>query len=43
VLSHVSVFKVDEDGNLALRGVATVNNPATNGVAIVPRQPEIGF
>jgi len=35
-VSHVSVFKVDEDGNLALRGVATVNGTATNGVAIVP-------
>ena len=38
-LSHVSIFKVDDDGNLTLRGVATVNNPATNGVAIVPQRP----
>lgn len=34
-LSHVSVFGVDEDGNLTLRGVATLNSKTTNGVAIV--------
>jgi hypothetical protein len=34
-VSHVSVFKVDKDGSLTLRGVATVNNPATNGVAVI--------
>jgi hypothetical protein len=38
VISHVSVFRVDEDGNLTLRGVATINNPATNGIAIVRQQ-----
>jgi hypothetical protein len=34
-VSHLSVFHVDEDGNLTLSGVATINNVATNGVAIV--------
>ena len=34
-VSHVSVFNVDEDGNFALRGVATLNSRLTNGVAIV--------
>ncbi len=33
--SHLSIFQVDEDGNLNLQGLATINNPATNGVAIV--------
>jgi hypothetical protein len=33
--SRVSVFNVDEDGNFTLRGVATLNSKATNGVAIV--------
>jgi hypothetical protein len=33
--SHVSIFNVDQDGNLALRGVATLNNPKINGIAIV--------
>jgi hypothetical protein len=40
-ISHVSVFKVDEDGNLAITGVATINNAATNGIAIVGQQKEI--
>jgi 6-phosphogluconolactonase (cycloisomerase 2 family) len=34
-VSHVSVFAVDEDGKLTLRGVATLGSKATNGVAIV--------
>jgi hypothetical protein len=34
-ISHVSVFGVDEDGKFTLKGVATVNNPATNGIAII--------
>lgn len=34
-VSHVSVFNVDQDGNLALRGSATLNSAKTNGVAIV--------
>jgi hypothetical protein len=33
--SRVTVFKVDEDGNFALQGAATVTSPSTNGVAIV--------
>ncbi len=33
--SRVSVFKVDQDGNFAPRGVATLNSAATNGLAIV--------
>lgn len=33
--SHVSIFNVDEDGNLALTGKATISGTATNGVAIV--------
>jgi hypothetical protein len=40
-LSHVSVFHVDEDGNFTLKGVATINNAATNGIAIV--QPDEEF
>jgi hypothetical protein len=34
-VSHLSVFDVDGDGNLTLRGVSTINS-AANGVAIVP-------
>jgi hypothetical protein len=34
-VSHVSVFAVDEDGNLALNGSATINNKATNGVQVL--------
>ena len=34
-VSRVSVFKVDEDGNFTLRGVAALPGAATNGVAIV--------
>jgi hypothetical protein len=41
-VSHVSVFRVDEDGNLTLRGVATVGDAATNGVAILPQEPVLG-
>jgi hypothetical protein len=33
-LSHVSIFHLDEDGNLSLAGAATVNAPA-NGVAVL--------
>jgi len=35
-VSHVSIFSVDEDGNLTPTGVATVNAPA-NGIAVVGR------
>jgi hypothetical protein len=34
-LSHLSIFKVDGDGNLSLKGVSTIGS-AVNGVAIVP-------
>ena len=34
-VSHLSSFVVDEDGNFTLKGTATVDSPATNGVAIV--------
>ena len=33
--SRVTLFKVDEDGNFTKQAMATVNSPATNGVAIV--------
>ena len=33
--SRVSIFNVDEDGNLTLKGTATLAGTATNGVAIV--------
>jgi hypothetical protein len=36
-VSHVSVFKVDEDGHMSLTGVATIKGAATNGVVIVGR------
>ncbi|MCK9686235.1 hypothetical protein [Scleromatobacter humisilvae] len=34
-ISRVSVFKVDQDGNFAPQGVATLSSAATNGLAIV--------
>jgi hypothetical protein len=34
-LSHLSIFSVDEDGNLALQGTAATISSAANGVAIV--------
>jgi hypothetical protein len=34
-VSHLSVFDVDEDGDFGLLGVATINDAATNGVAIL--------
>jgi hypothetical protein len=37
--SRVSVFKVDEDGNFTLQGVAALGAAATNGVAIVDADP----
>ncbi len=35
VASRVSIFKVDQDGNFKLQGVAALTGIATNGVAIV--------
>lgn len=34
-VSHVSVFNVDGDGNFNLKSSVTINNAATNGIAIV--------
>lgn len=34
-VSHVSIFSVDGDGDFTLHGLATINNVATNGVAVV--------
>src|SRR5882757_953753 len=42
-LSHVSVFGVDEDGNFTLKGLATINNAATNGVAIIRSDDRIDY
>jgi hypothetical protein len=36
-ISHLSVFSVDEDGNLTLKGSTTISG-AANGVAVVPAQ-----
>jgi hypothetical protein len=33
-VSHLSVFQVDEDGNLTLQAVTTIASPI-NGVAII--------
>jgi hypothetical protein len=33
--SHLSIFRVDEDGNFTLKGVATIAGIATNGAAII--------
>ena len=33
--SHLSIFKVDGNGNLGLQGLATITTTSTNGVAIV--------
>ena len=37
-VSHVSVFAVDEDGNLTLSASPTINNKATNGVQVLTSQ-----
>jgi hypothetical protein len=42
-VSHVSVFGVDEDGNFTLKGLATINNVATNGIAIVRSDERIDY
>src|SRR5882757_4486560 len=34
-VSHVSVFAVNEDGKFTIKGLATIGNAATNGIAIV--------
>jgi hypothetical protein len=40
-ISHVSIFKVDGNGNFTLKAQATINSAATNGVAIV--RPDNNF
>ncbi len=43
-ISHLSIFSVDEDGNLTLLQAADTINGAANGVAIVPSGvPSIAF
>jgi len=42
-VSHVSVFAVDEDGNFALMGLATISNVATNGIAIVGADENVDY
>jgi hypothetical protein len=42
-LSHVPVFGIDEDGNFTLKGLATINNAATNGVAIIRSDDRIDY
>jgi hypothetical protein len=42
-VSHVSVFAVDEDGNFTRTGLATINNVATNGIAIVSDDDRIDY
>ena len=43
-VSHVSIFtREDEDGNLGLQGVATINNVATNGIAIVRLDEHVDY
>ncbi len=39
-VSHVSVFNVDEDGNLTLKSTATVNVATLNGVVVVAGERE---
>jgi hypothetical protein len=34
-VSHVSIFAVNEDGKFTIKGLATIGNAATNGIAIV--------
>lgn len=42
-VSHLSVFRVDEDGNFTLSGVATINSITTNGVAVIAREDRWGY
>jgi hypothetical protein len=42
-VSHISIFRVDEDGNLGLQGRATINNVATNGVVIVRLDEHVDY
>ncbi|NYE30087.1 6-phosphogluconolactonase (cycloisomerase 2 family) [Rhodanobacter sp. K2T2] len=40
-VSHVSIYNVDGDGDFTLKGFATINAPAANGVAIVRNDQRI--
>jgi hypothetical protein len=42
LVSHVSVFDVNGDGDFNLKSSATINNVATNGIAIVPYDGDSG-
>lgn len=41
-VSHVSIFNVDGDGNFNLKSSVTINNAATNGIAIVRGGDDFG-
>lgn len=41
-VSHVSIFNVDGDGNFNLKSSVTINNTATNGIAIVHGGDDFG-
>jgi hypothetical protein len=41
-VSHVSIFNVDGDGNFNLKSSVTINNTATNGIAIVRGDDDFG-
>jgi hypothetical protein len=40
-VSHVSIFSVDGDGHFNLKSTVTINNVATNGIAIVPGNDDV--
>jgi hypothetical protein len=42
-VSHVSVFHVDGDGNFNLKSTVTINNIATNGIAIVRNDDNFNY
>ncbi|RFU49158.1 hypothetical protein [Paraburkholderia sp. DHOC27] len=43
VVSHVSIFDVDGDGNFTLKHAVTINNIATNGIAILRDDSHFNF
>jgi hypothetical protein len=42
-VSHVSIFDVDGDGNFNLKNTVTINNTATNGIAIVRNDDNFNY
>jgi hypothetical protein len=42
-VSHVTVFSVNEDGKFTLRGLATIGNATTNGIANVRSDERIDY